>query len=156
MKKFYKIGIGIIVTPILMVGVLFTILLIWGAIENHNGFSKDKLEELTNPTHYITGISNSEMEGILCQVEAWIDREEEELDSILEQPSESKQQSMAMDYVNNFDKNESDLIQRAIQMLNCTDFQDILTDSQQERKKILYAKINRHHERLVIIKKLFM
>ena len=154
MRKIYKIGLGIIGVPIFLLGVLVSVFLIWLAFEN-TGFSKSKLNALTTPDHYITGISNSELEDILCQLEYWIDREEKALDEIIEQPSKAKQQSMAIDYLNNFDNNESEVIKDAIKMLNCTDFQDKLTKSQQERKKVLYAKIARHEQRLSIIKGLF-
>ena len=152
MKKIYKVGIGLFVAPIFLVGVLFTILLIWGAIENHNIFSKDKLEELTNPNHYITGITSSEMEEILCQVEAWADKEEKGIDEILDQSSKAKQQSMAIDYIRNYDYESAAIIKNAIRMLNCTDFQYQLSPEQQERKKIVYEKIHRQEDRLPIIK----
>lgn len=120
-----------------------------------NGFSKEKLEELVTPFPYVEGISSAEMEGILCQVEAWIDKEENAFDEILNQSSKAKQQSMALDYLNDFDEEETQLIKRAVNMLNCTDFQDKLTSSQQKRKQKVYARIHRHEDRIQIIEGLF-
>lgn len=154
MKRIYKIGIGILVTPIFLLGVIFAILLIWGAIANHNSYSKNKLEKLTNPNHYITGITSSEMEDILSQVEAWADKEEKAIDNILDQSSTAKQQDLAIEYITNFDYESAELIQNAISMLNCTDFQDKLSTEQQARKQLVYEKIHRQEERITIIKKL--
>lgn len=156
MRRIYKIGLWILATPVILIGVLFSILLIWGAIEHHsNGFSKAKLEQLTAPIHYVDGISSSEMGEILNQVESWVDREEKTLDKIFDESSKAKQQSMAMDYVNKFDYSEVELIQSSISMLNCTDFQDKLSKSQQKRKEIVYAKIKRHWKRMDIVLNLF-
>lgn len=151
MKKIYKVGIGILVTPVFLIGLIITILLIWSAVPNHNNFSKNKLEKLTDPDHYLTGITSSEMEEILCQVEAWADKEEKAIDKIFDQSSKYKQQDMAIDYIKSFDIKSADLIKAAIGMLNCTDFQNKLSTEQQTRKQIVYEKLRRQEDRISII-----